>query len=180
MDIYNYDQITGEYLNKSVADPNPEEPGQFLMPAFSVKTKPPEAGEHEIAVRRAGKWDKQPDYRGTQYWLPDGTEYEITEIGKTVPTGAATTPSPGEFYIVKDGKWVIDQTAFDAAQRARNKAQKSDLLAHATQQIGAYQDAVDLDMATADEAAALIAWKKYRVLLNRVNVAGDVEWPVAP
>lgn len=44
------------------------------------------------------------------------------------------------------------------------------------------QDAVDMDMATEDEIAALTAWKKYRVLLNRIDTsaAPDIEWPKQP
>ncbi|WP_270355699.1 tail fiber assembly protein, partial [Escherichia coli] len=44
------------------------------------------------------------------------------------------------------------------------------------------QDAVDLEIATEEEISLLEAWKKYRVLLNRVNTttAPDIEWPVAP
>ncbi|EQA9451516.1 tail fiber assembly protein, partial [Shigella flexneri] len=41
------------------------------------------------------------------------------------------------------------------------------------------QDAVDLDMATDDETKLLLAWKKYRVLLMRVNVVKP-EWPMHP
>lgn len=44
------------------------------------------------------------------------------------------------------------------------------------------QDAVDLSMATEDEKKALIAWKTYRVLLNRVDatIAPDITWPEQP
>jgi hypothetical protein len=50
--------------------------------------------------------------------------------------------------------------------------------------IAPLQDAVDLDDATDVEAAALKAWKKYRVALSRVpdqaGYPGTVEWPAAP
>lgn len=44
------------------------------------------------------------------------------------------------------------------------------------------QDAVDLNIATEAERQQLTAWKKYRVLLNRVDTskAPDIEWPKAP
>ncbi|WP_148097668.1 tail fiber assembly protein, partial [Trabulsiella odontotermitis] len=44
------------------------------------------------------------------------------------------------------------------------------------------QDAVDLDMATDDDVQSLTTWKKYRVLLSRVNPddAPDIEWPEKP
>ncbi|MGG2140372.1 tail fiber assembly protein [Symbiopectobacterium sp. RP] len=43
------------------------------------------------------------------------------------------------------------------------------------------QDAVDLDMATDEEKAALTEWQKYVVLLSRVDVnATDIEWPEQP
>ncbi|PHM23260.1 tail assembly protein [Xenorhabdus budapestensis] len=43
-------------------------------------------------------------------------------------------------------------------------------------------DAVDLDMVTDEEKAALLAWKTYRVLLNRVDcsVTTDIPWPKQP
>lgn len=45
--------------------------------------------------------------------------------------------------------------------------------------IAPLQDAVDLDMATEVETALLLEWKKYRVLLNRVDTSKP-EWPTAP
>ena len=52
----------------------------------------------------------------------------------------------------------------------------------ATSAIAPLQDAVDLDMATEDEATALNEWKKYRVMLNRVKPedAPDITWPELP
>ncbi len=42
------------------------------------------------------------------------------------------------------------------------------------------QDAVDSGIASAEEINALAEWKKYRVLLMRVDIskAPDIEWPV--
>ncbi|EFV1974654.1 tail fiber assembly protein [Escherichia coli] len=40
----------------------------------------------------------------------------------------------------------------------------------------------DLEIATEEENSLLEAWKKYRVLLNRVDTstAPDIEWPEEP
>ncbi|MEG1787544.1 MAG: tail fiber assembly protein, partial [Citrobacter sp.] len=44
------------------------------------------------------------------------------------------------------------------------------------------QDAVDLGIATEAEASLLLAWKKYRVLINRVDTSqtSDINWPDCP
>ncbi|AWK42658.1 MULTISPECIES: tail fiber assembly protein [Photorhabdus] len=44
------------------------------------------------------------------------------------------------------------------------------------------QDLVDLKMATEAEKAALLDWKKYRVLLTCVDIlqASDIKWPQMP
>ncbi|MEK9496684.1 tail fiber assembly protein [Photorhabdus sp. P32] len=65
---------------------------------------------------------------------------------------------------------------------AEAEQQKQSLLAEANNAIAPLQYAVDLEMATDGEQASLIAWKKYCVLLNRVDVnqAPDVEWPEVP
>ncbi|SUC46993.1 Caudovirales tail fibre assembly protein [Providencia stuartii] len=60
--------------------------------------------------------------------------------------------------------------------------QKQLLLAEANNAIAPLQDAIDLGMATEAETAALQAWKKYRVLLNRVDTstAPNIDWPEKP
>ena len=52
----------------------------------------------------------------------------------------------------------------------------------ASEHIAPLQDAVDLEIATEEETSLLEAWKKYRVLLNRVDTstAPDIEWPEEP
>ncbi|MGJ3448631.1 tail fiber assembly protein [Enterobacter ludwigii] len=59
---------------------------------------------------------------------------------------------------------------------------KRQLLAEVREKIAILQDAADLGMATDEENAQLIAWKNYRVLLNRVNTstAPDIQWTDVP
>lgn len=56
------------------------------------------------------------------------------------------------------------------------------LLATANAEIAWRQDAVDANIATGQETEALSVWKKYRILLNRVDTstAPDIEWPTPP
>ncbi|WP_075259031.1 tail fiber assembly protein [Herbaspirillum camelliae] len=58
------------------------------------------------------------------------------------------------------------------------------LLGEATKKIAPLQDAVDLEIATPDEKAALAAWKRYRVLLSRIaqqpGYPDVIEWPARP
>ncbi|NCB57463.1 MAG: hypothetical protein EOM46_08115 [Gammaproteobacteria bacterium] len=59
---------------------------------------------------------------------------------------------------------------------------KVHLRAQADSEIDRRQDAVDAGIATAEEADALAEWKKYRVLLMRVDTstAPAIEWPTPP
>lgn len=65
---------------------------------------------------------------------------------------------------------------------ANAQVQKSLLMAQATGAITPLQDAFDLGLDTDEERRLLLAWKKYRVLLNRVDTetAPDIEWPELP
>ncbi|MEP9090244.1 tail fiber assembly protein [Enterobacter cloacae] len=56
---------------------------------------------------------------------------------------------------------------------------RSQLRATADTEIAWRQDAIDAEIATEQEAAELVEWKKYRVLLMRVDTAKPV-WPTPP
>ncbi|PHM64434.1 tail assembly chaperone [Xenorhabdus stockiae] len=62
------------------------------------------------------------------------------------------------------------------------ESEKRQLLRAAAEHIDICQDAINLNIATREERNALIEWRKYRVLLNRVNCANapDIHWPEQP
>lgn len=62
---------------------------------------------------------------------------------------------------------------------ANAEALKLSLRATADDEIAWRQDAVDAGIATDEETAALAEWKKYRVLLMRVDTTKPV-WPTPP
>lgn len=65
--------------------------------------------------------------------------------------------------------------------RARNAAMRDSLLATATARIAPLQDAADLGEATEGEVAAVKRWKKYRVDVNRIDLAlPSPDWPDVP
>lgn len=63
-----------------------------------------------------------------------------------------------------------------------NLIKKENLLYEASTKIAPLQDAVELEIATEEEIALLNNWKKYRVLLNRVDPtkSANIEWPEVP
>lgn len=65
---------------------------------------------------------------------------------------------------------------------ALSEQQKSMLRKEADAEIAWRQDAVDSGVATEDEEASLAEWRKYRILLMRVDTekAPDVEFPPTP
>ncbi|MDR3323260.1 MAG: hypothetical protein LBS89_03550 [Zoogloeaceae bacterium] len=94
--IYHFHATTGELIGVGEAQESPLEPGKYLIPHNATLAPTPDTGEHEAAVFdiAAQEWGVFPDFRGQKYWLPDGSEHEISAIGETVPGGALDTPPP--------------------------------------------------------------------------------------
>lgn len=62
-----------------------------------------------------------------------------------------------------------------------NKLALSNLLEEANNNISIQQDAIDLDMQAGNEAEQIKEWKKYRILLTRIDVKiPDVVFPSKP
>ncbi|MBU9812393.1 tail fiber assembly protein [Rahnella sp. SL6] len=117
-------------------------------------------------------WDGETDWTP-----PDGsTAIKVNDsgagIGWTYKSGVFTAPPLTDDQIA----------AQNANKLADNLSQKTALMDFASERTSVLQDAVDLDMATDAETAALPLWKKYRVLLSRIdaNTSDDVVWPTPP
>lgn len=121
MEIHHYDRVTGEYLKAGTARQDPLDRGRYLIPAHATDIQPPATAANEAAVFTGGAWVKTPDFRGTSYWIADGTEQEIGELGEKVPSGATTTPPPGPGKIWDGSAWV-DDPDYAAAQQAAKRA----------------------------------------------------------
>ena len=70
------------------------------------------------------------------------------------------------------------QTVFKTKQ---NKSLKNSLLNEANENISILQDAIDFDMAEDGDEEKLKLWKKYRILLNRIDASDiNVIFPEKP
>lgn len=116
-------------------------------------------------------------YEAAGTWPDDA--FEVTERWRNYLIGAQGNGkeiSPNEY-----GQPVLrDQPPPAAAEIiAFAEEKKSTLLIKAGEKIAPLQDAVDFDIATSEERAELVAWKKYRIQVNRVDVTSPV-WPEEP
>ncbi|WP_307744487.1 tail fiber assembly protein [uncultured Pantoea sp.] len=91
--------------------------------------------------------------------------------------GKLITSDKKGFPILKDYPAPTSKQLIEMAE-----VEKAKLIAIATVAINPLQDAVDLEIATDEEAASLKAWKTYRVMVNRVDTskAPDIDWPKSP
>ncbi|QXI32777.1 tail fiber assembly protein [Pseudomonas promysalinigenes] len=184
--LCNVHRGTGEFLCVSEADPSPLEPGIWLIPAHSYQIDPPvlKAGVAALINRDNNGWEIVPDHRGaTVYTTDTGEPRQWLALGD-LPEGYTLQAPSTEFDTWEGEQWVPDEAAI--AEAARVVAYRKQALAtqYSTERIGTLQDAVDLEMASEAEVAALTAWKVYRVELSRMDITAKVptadDWPISP
>lgn len=178
--IYNLSSSTNEFIGKC----DGYIPANTGLPAYSTDIAPPSAKEGFVAVFNfeSDKWSLVEDHRGkVVYDIHTGESTTISQLGK-LPDDVVSIAPEGNFVKWNGEKWVHDADAEKTAQITQATQQKESLMDLASSTIAPLQDAVDLDIATEAEAALLLAWKKYRVLLNRINPydAPDINWPDIP
>ncbi|MCO6555489.1 MAG: tail fiber assembly protein [Gilliamella sp.] len=86
-------------------------------------------------------------------------------------TYSVPKPSPFHKWNSKTKKWVEDINERNQYFCEQNTITKNSLISEANEKIAILQDIIDLDMQEADEEAQLKAWKKYRILLMRVDTS---------
>lgn len=178
--IYNLSSSTNEFIGKG----DGYIPANTGLPAYSTDIAPPLAPDGFVAVFNfeSDKWSLIEDHRGkTVYDIHTGSATTINQLG-SLPEDVVSVAPEGHFVKWDGKKWVHDTGAEKTAQITQAIQQKESLLTLATSNIGPLQDAVDLGIATEAEMALLLAWKKYRVLINRINPedAPDINWPEVP
>lgn len=180
-EVYICDPITREYVRASLD--NVPFGGSVVADAYLDKPELPE--KQDIAIVRSADeqtWLQISDHRGkTAYNTENRQAIEIDFIGE-LPTALTLLEPKTEFDKWNGKKWVTDTEAQKSALVAEAENEKTQRLNEANNTISYLQDAVDVGLATEEEVAALQAWKKYRVLLNRVDtsIAPDIDWPEKP
>ncbi|MFQ1006036.1 tail fiber assembly protein [Gilliamella sp. CG22] len=176
--VYNVISHTGEFQNATY---------QFLpagagLPAHAYLDAPKPVKGDKAIVRDGDKWVYPADHRGKKIYLTEtGAESTATEIGD-IPNDCTLLKPSSEFDSWDGEKWVLDENKQHQHYVAIATTQKKQLLSEATTQISYLQDAIDTDIATDEEKTLYSAWKKYRALLNRIDVdtAPEIDWPKKP
>lgn len=174
--------MTREFVGESIADESPLEEGIFLIPAYATPNAPPEVSAGSAAVYVNDAWSTVADWRGkTLYATADGRARVVTDLGDEPNVEYTDKEYPGAAYAWSGSEWVLDaarQTALDVSAAT---AKRNGMRAKADAAILPLQDAVDLGIATGSEAAALTAWKSFRVAVNRVDPSSaSIVWPTEP
>ncbi|QXF34372.1 phage tail protein [Photorhabdus luminescens] len=165
---------TPEYLMKGVG-----------IPASSYTDAPILPESDSTAVRRTADgnhWEIVPDYRGkTAYNTQTRSPQEITELGELPEI--LTFKQPITHFDRWDGsKWVSDKAAIKDSEIEQAEQLRDTLCTQTNETIKLLQYAVDTELASEEEQTLLLEWKKYLVLLNRVDTSlvPDIKWPEMP
>ncbi|AIK14278.1 tail fiber assembly protein [Pectobacterium atrosepticum] len=177
--VYHVNPATREYQNASY---------EYVMQGVGIPadsyTDEPELPPVGQALRRSadGKsWEQVPDYRGQTVYSTETRQPQTVMQFGALPENMTFLAPATEFDKWNGKAWVLDKVAQAAAEIRAAQQELATRKAAATARINELTYAVNLDIATDDEKAALSEWQKYTVLLSRVDVSTtDIEWPTVP
>ncbi|WP_373379916.1 phage tail assembly chaperone [Cupriavidus nantongensis] len=199
MEIFNYHPITGEYLGLGLADENPLEPENPIVPGYATPTTPPADEVGRVRVYRRpdgfapqnwpeGAWALVPDYRDVLlYRTADGSLFVLGEeysgIGD-LPAFLTDEPRPSAAHVWTADEWVLDEALETELLAATARAQRDVLLAEADKLIAPLMDGYVLGELTLEEEARLKALSQYRKALRAITTQPGfprtITWPVKP
>ena len=175
--IYNVD-AKGEFLQATY---------QYLpigvgLPANAYLEAPQSVKDNQAIIHNGQQWTYPKDLRGTRiYSIETGGETILQEVGE-IPDGFTELKPTSEFDSWDGEKWQFDKNKQHQYEVNQASIKKNQLLSEAASQLSYLQDAVDSQIASEQETQLLVEWKKYRVLVNRIDIeqAPNIEWPNQP
>ena len=163
--IYNVDS-KGEFLQTTY---------QYLpigvgLPANAYLEAPQSVKDNQAIIHDGQQWIYPKDLRGTKiYSIETGGETTLQEVGE-IPDGFTELKPTSEFDSWDGKKWQFDKNKQHQYEVNQALTKKNQFLAEAASQLSYLQDAVDSQIASEQEAQLLVEWKKYRVLINRIDI----------
>lgn len=199
MDIFSYHPITGEYLGTGVADENPLQPDEPIVPGYATPRELPVAiAGRAYVYRRAdgsvpqnwpeGDWTMVPDYRASPlYRTHDGSAFplgnEYNGLGD-LPSFLTDEPRPSSAHVWLNEEWTLDPVLETSQLTAAATAKRDGLLVEADSEMQPLIDSFFLGENTPEEDAKRLALSQYRKALRAVtSQAGfprTINWPVKP
>ena len=175
--VYNVD-AKGEFLQATY---------QYLpigvgLPANAYLEAPQSVKDNQAIIHDGQQWTYPKDLRGTKiYSIETGGETILQEVGE-IPDGFTELKPTSEFDSWDGKKWQFDKNKQHQYEVNQASIKKNQFLAEAASQLSYLQDAVDSQIASEQETQLLVEWKKYRVLVNRIDIelAPNIEWPNQP
>ncbi len=199
MEIFNYHPFTGEFLTVGVADDNPLEPDDPIVPGYATKIAPPQANERRVPVYLnesgippqnwpEGEWTLIADYRAVPlYRTADGSVFtlsgEYSGLGQ-LPSFLTEEPRPSPAHVWIDGAWTLDSALETEQLGALARREQAVRLYEADQLIAPLMDGFVLGELTTEDEVALKALSQYRKALRAVTsqpgFPRTIDWPVKP
>lgn len=141
-------------------DPVTGQPAELSDPPQSAPDAPPTVPDGKLARRLSDDsgWELVADTRGVWY---DATGSQVRIDSLDVDVSALTREAPPDNTSMRvDGAWVPDPSKVAAAAKATADAAVAAGMAEVARQIAVLKDAVDLGMATDQEAQAYTDWRR--------------------
>ena len=114
----------GFYLHQTVADQDPMQPENWLIPAGCIEAEPPEVKPEQAAKWQPEKkaWQYLPDYRGKTAYRTDNGQPETMQIVGELPAYLTLIAPPSELHQWNGKAWTLSKEAA-AAVKAEQQAE---------------------------------------------------------
>lgn len=116
------------FVCATVADADPMQPGNWLIPSGCVEVAPPETGKNQVAQwqQESQTWRIIPDYRGQTAYRTDIGQHDgiaadtVTEPG-ALPEDLTIEPPPSSLHTWDGKAWVLDKAAAQVLKTAQQE-----------------------------------------------------------
>ncbi|EKN5144502.1 TPA: tail fiber assembly protein [Yersinia enterocolitica] len=178
--VFNYHYKTKEFTGETdeYIAPYTGIPGSSTL----IAPLPIKAGYAVVFNEDAQQWKYTEDYRGTEaYDTQTGYSRPVITLGP-LPEGFTSQAPTSQFDRWDGSQWVKDENAEKKHHLAEAEQKKRYLLNEANTKIQILQDSIELGLGTESTEAKLLAWRRYRVLLDRLDISTvpNIMWLAKP
>ena len=116
--------VAGFYVCQTVADQDPMQPENWLIPAGCIEAEPPETKQGQAAKWQpeTQSWQYLPDYRGKTAYRTDNGQPETVQTVGELPAGLTLVAPPSELHQWNGKAWALSKEAA-AAVKAEQQAE---------------------------------------------------------